>query len=230
MLGLVIDTALGYMGMGVAKDADLLSSVVMEKPSTVTSLAVKTIDTLLKAAGQRKEDLDLIIVSAGPGTFTSLRTGVSLAKGMGMALDIPIVPVSTLDAMVQTVKHADGIIVTAVDGKNDNIYLAEYTVNDGRFEKTIPEKVLKLGVNAFQRHYHVHLVGWGVERYEGVLGKIYTKGISWYKLDTNLMNASLALIAHKRLYGVKPVPASTFVPLYLREPDAKVKNRKEVVL
>jgi tRNA threonylcarbamoyladenosine biosynthesis protein TsaB len=229
MLKLVIDTALGYMGIGVAKDAYMLSSVVIEKPSTVTSLAVKTIDTMLKSTGYKKDELDEIIVSAGPGTFTSLRTGLSLAKGIGMALDIPIIPVSTLDAMAQTVKDSDSVIVAAIDGKNSNIYLAEYRFNEGKLEKTMPERVLKIGVNAYARQYHVHIVGWGIERYEDALSKIYTEGISRYKLDIMQMNASLALISHERLYNTGPVSASTFVPLYLREPDAKIRNRKEII-
>ncbi len=229
MLKLVIDTALGYMGIGVTKDAYLLSSVVIEKPSTVTSLAVKTIDTVLKSAGYKKDELEEIVVSAGPGTFTGLRTGLSLAKGIGMALDIPILPVSTLDAMAQTVKDPDGVIVAAIDGKNSNIYFAEYRFNEGKVEKTMPEQVLKIGGNAYARQYRVTLVGWSIKHYEDALNKVYPGGIRVHKLDIMQMNASLSRISHERLYNTGPVPASTFVPLYLREPEAKIRNRKEVI-
>ncbi len=229
MLRLVIDTALGYMGIGIAKDAYLISSVVIEKPSTVTSLAVKTIDTALKSTGYKKDELEEIVVSAGPGTFTSLRTGLSLAKGIGMALDIPILPVSTLDAMAQTLKHLDGIIVAAIDGKNSNIYCAEYMPKEGKLKKTVSEQVLKIGVSTYTRQYNVNIVGWGIERYKDVLNKIYTSTVNMIKLDVMQMNASLTLISHGRLYNTAPVPASTFVPRYLREPDAAIKNKKEVI-
>ncbi|MCL4468883.1 MAG: tRNA (adenosine(37)-N6)-threonylcarbamoyltransferase complex dimerization subunit type 1 TsaB [Deltaproteobacteria bacterium] len=229
MLGLVIDTALGYLGIGVAHDAELLSYVVMEKPSTVTSLAVPAIKNLLESTGHKKEQLDEIIVAAGPGTFTGLRTGLSLAKGLGMALDIPLVPVSTLDAMVHTVQKADGILAAAIDGKNSNLYFAEYTCRSGVLKKTVSEMVLKAGEGGYHRQGHARIVGWGVDQYEGMLNKIYTEGIDLQKLDVLQMGGALVRIAHGKLYDTKPVSAATFIPRYLREPDAKTKKQIKVV-
>ena len=229
MLGLVIDTALGYLGIGVAHDAELLMYTVVERPSTVTSLAVPAIKNLLELTGHKKEQLDEIIVAAGPGTFTGLRTGLSLAKGLGMALDIPLVPVSTLDAMAHTVQKADGVLAAAIDGKNSNLYFAEYTYRGGVLQKTVSEMVLKAGEGGYQRPGHARIVGWGVDQYEGMLKKIYTEGIDLQKLDILQMGGALVYIAHGMLYDIKPVSAATFMPRYLREPDAKTKKRIQVV-
>lgn len=229
MLGLVIDTALGYLGLGIAHDAELLSYVVMEKPSTVTSLAVPAIKNLLESTGHKKEQLDEIIVAAGPGSFTGLRTGLSLAKGLGMALDIPLVPVSTLDAMAYTVQKADGVLAAAIDGKNSTLYLAEYTYRGGVLQKTVSEMVLKAGEGGYHRPGHACIVGWGVEQYEGMLKKIYTEGMDLHKLDVLQMGGALVHIAHGTLYDAKPVSAATFIPRYLREPDAKTKKQLKVV-
>lgn len=228
MLRLVIDTALGYLGIGIAQDAGIRAAVVVERPSTVTTLAVPAIDALLNSTGHHKREIREIVVSAGPGSFTSLRTGLSLAKGMGMALDIPLVPVSTLDAMVHTVADPDGVFVAALDGKNHTLYLAEYRCRGGVVEKTGPERVISAETREPGKNDHVHLIGRAVEQYEAVLKNLYTTGMTWHTLDINAMNGSLARIAHDGLHGAGPVPASTFVPLYLREPEVRIKKRKGV--
>ncbi len=228
MLRLVIDTALGYLGIGVAQDSEIRAAVVVEKPSAVTTLAVPQLDTLLQSTGHRKQEVQEIVVSAGPGSFTGLRTGLSLAKGLGMALDIPLVPVSTLDAMVYTVAMGDGMFVAAVDGKNRTMYLAEYRCTGGAVEKTVPERVIGEGMHELQRHYPVHLVGTGAGLYEALLKHLYPSGITWHQLDIRAMSGSLARIAHEGLHQTRPVPASDFIPLYLREPEVQIKHRKGV--
>ena len=159
----------------------------------------------------------------------SLRTGVSLAKGLGMALDIPLIPVSTPDAMVHTLQKTDGILAAAIDGKNGTLYFAEYMCRNGIVEKAVPEMVLKAGESGYRRPGYAHVVGWGVDRYEGMLNNIYADGIELRKLDILLVGGALVHIAHGMLYDTKPVSAAAFIPRYLREPDAKTKKRIKVV-
>ncbi len=226
MLRLIIDTALGYMSIGLARDADLLASVIIDRPETITTLSVGAIDFLIGSVHQNKKKLDEVVLSAGPGTFTSLRTGISLAKGIGMALGIPLVPVSTLDAMANTTGCTDGNMIAAVDGKNNNIYIAEYRVKDNTVERVTPDTLLRADSGTpMKRQYPVYLIGFDVERYADVLAKSYNGIIKWEKLDIRRTIRALHSIADKRLYGIQQVAAADYVPVYLRQPD--INSRKE---
>jgi tRNA threonylcarbamoyl adenosine modification protein YeaZ len=234
MIRLIVDTALGYMGIGIAKDADLLASVLIAKPATVTTLGTKAIDFLLYTTHHDKAELGEVVVSGGPGTFTSLRAGISLAKGIGMGLDIPLVPVSTLDAMAHTMKHMDGTVVAAIDGKNNNVYLAEYGVKGGVVVRMMPDTLIKtdsVDMNApdaypqITRHHPVHVIGFDIERYQDALSRLYTQVHAWNKLEINRMINTLHSISDKRLYNAKPCSAVTFTPVYLRQPDINKKKK-----
>ncbi len=231
MLRLIIDTALGYMGMGIAEDSSVLASAIIEKPSTLTTLGVKTVDALLRTSGRDRHELREIAVSAGPGTFTSLRVGVSLAKGMSMGLAVPIVGVSTLDAMAVTVGPGVGYLACATDGKNNTAYLAVYRLLPGTAEKVVPDTLIMVGpVDSaaggpqILRQHPVRVLGFGVERYREFLTGLCDRVEAWDRLEISRMIGSLARIAAGRLYGAAPCPAVTFTPEYLRAPAVNIKK------
>lgn len=225
MLRLIIDTALGYMAMGISMDADILASVVIDRPVTLTTLGTKVMDFLLQTTHHDKKELEAIVVSAGPGTFTSMRAGISFAKGIGMGLEIPLVPVSTLDAMANTVKHREGNVAAAIDGKNNNIYIAEYRVEGDSAERTSPDELFKAGGDNMNRPYPVHIVGFEIERYKDALNGLYPQIQTWDRLEARRMMGALHYISYKGLYGIKPCSAVTFTPVYLRQPDIIKKSR-----
>ena len=97
------------------------------------------------------EDLDAICISAGPGSFTGLRVGMSYAKGIAMALDIPIVPVSTFDSLAY--KNTTEKLSTLIHSHGKTFYICEYSIDDGNLLKSsepnsiLMENVLKLSHN-----------------------------------------------------------------------------------
>ena len=74
-------------------------------------------EDLLRNCGQTLEDIDLIAVAVGPGSFTGLRIGVSAAKGLAWPGDKPCAGVSTLEAMAWSVAHMGGEICPAMDAR-----------------------------------------------------------------------------------------------------------------
>jgi len=236
MLSLIIDTALGYMGIAIGEDAQILASLIISKPITVTTIGIKAIDLLLSSINKKKKDIGEVVVSGGPGTFTSLRVGISLAKGICMALGIPIVPVSTLDAMALTMKKCEGIIVPVIDGKNNNMYVAEYVVHDSVVEKILDASLINAdsiskNKSKFSSNVKgdrlVTVVGIDIEKYIGVLKMLYTNVRSFEVLDITQMVKALHYISNKRLYNVQPVSPVEYTPIYLREPDVKIKTKSE---
>ena len=77
------------------------------------------------------DDVDLVAVAAGPGSFTGLRIGVSAAKGLAWAGEKPCCGVSTLEAMAWTVAHMGGEICPVMDARRKQVYNARFEVRDG---------------------------------------------------------------------------------------------------
>ncbi|MEO6346496.1 MAG: tRNA (adenosine(37)-N6)-threonylcarbamoyltransferase complex dimerization subunit type 1 TsaB, partial [Aquaticitalea sp.] len=84
------------------------------------------IDDVLKSAKLKPEALDAIAVSKGPGSYTGLRIGVSAAKGLCFALDIPLISVETLQSLAHQVVASSGVIVPMLDARRMEIYSAVY--------------------------------------------------------------------------------------------------------
>ncbi|WP_233843436.1 tRNA (adenosine(37)-N6)-threonylcarbamoyltransferase complex dimerization subunit type 1 TsaB [Dyella sp. 2HG41-7] len=87
-------------------------------------------DELLAEAGIGKHALDAIAVGRGPGAFTGVRLAVSLAQGMAMALDRPVVTVSSLAALALEAPEDDAAILAVIDARMGEIYAASYRRDD----------------------------------------------------------------------------------------------------
>ena len=131
------------------KFTELHSEKINDTANSLPLLSKKVI----KEAQLNFKDLDAICISAGPGSFTGLRVGMSYAKGIAMALDIPIIPVSTFDSIVenQNIQKLSSLIYS--HGKT--FYICDYLPVDGNLEKSnepksiLKEDVLKLSQNIF---------------------------------------------------------------------------------
>ena len=86
------------LSIGLMKD-DSFSELHSEKINDTANSLPQLTKKIINKASLSFEDLDAICISAGPGSFTGLRVGMSYTKGIAMALDIPIVPVSTFDSL-----------------------------------------------------------------------------------------------------------------------------------
>ena len=110
-------------------------------PRRHTDCVLPWCDELLVQAGVAKSGLQAVAVGVGPGAFTGVRLGVSLAQGMALALGIPLVPVSTLAAIAQAQDH-DGPIAVVMDARMGECYAGFYQKRDGIAVALAPERLL----------------------------------------------------------------------------------------
>jgi tRNA threonylcarbamoyladenosine biosynthesis protein TsaB len=99
----------------------------------------ETIDFVIKTAGIETNDLASIAVSAGPGSFTGLRIGMSAAKGIAFGLSLPVIPVPTFEALAlqiaaQLPAETDFIIANKVN--SDEVYCAKFQSNYNLLDRT----------------------------------------------------------------------------------------------
>lgn len=82
--------------------------------------------SLLANAGLNMEDVDVLAVAHGPGSFTGLRIGVSLVKGLAFARDLPCVGVSTLEALANCMPRRDAVLCAVMDARAGQVYHANF--------------------------------------------------------------------------------------------------------
>jgi len=126
------------------------------------------IDELLKQESLIPKDLDAISISKGPGSYTGLRIGVSAAKGLAYALDIPLISVSTLLCLAKQVDINEGLIVPMLDARRMEVYSEVFDANyNSKREikaEILDESSFKTELNQGQ----VHFIGTGVEKFKAI--------------------------------------------------------------
>lgn len=111
-------------------------------PRRHAELTLPWADALLAEAGVARSSLDAIAVGRGPGAFTGVRLAIALAQGIALALDRPLVPVSTLAALAMRANGRDGDrVLAAIDARMDEVYWAPFELRDGEPHALAPEQV-----------------------------------------------------------------------------------------
>ena len=108
MLTLAIDSTAKIASCAVLRDGRSLASFNIDNGLTQSELLLPMVTDMLKRLKISFDDIELIAVSVGPGSFTGVRIGVSLVKGLAFGTDIPIAPVSTLEALAYNLLGLDG--------------------------------------------------------------------------------------------------------------------------
>ena len=100
---------------------------------------------LLKNCGASLEEVDVIAVAAGPGSFTGLRIGVATAKGLSWGADKDCAPCSTLESMAWPLAfYEDAVIVCAMDARRKQVYNALFQTDGERLERLTPDRAISL--------------------------------------------------------------------------------------
>jgi len=122
------------------------------------------IDETLREANIDRSQLDAIAVSKGPGSYTGLRIGVSAAKGLCFALDIPLISISTLESLAHQVKVEHGVIVSMLDARRLEVYSAIFS-SELKMKRKIKAQILDKSSFAQELSIgKVYFIGNGVEK------------------------------------------------------------------
>ena len=120
---LAIETATEACSVAILVDGDVRERFEIA-PRRHAELTLPWAEQLLADAGVAKSQLDAIAVGRGPGAFTGVRLAIALAQGIALALDRPLLPVSTLAALAM--RAEGGRIVAAIDARMGEVYLAAF--------------------------------------------------------------------------------------------------------
>lgn len=126
MIVLGLETATNVCGVALIGGDRVLAEFSTSGRLTHSQRLMPLVEQALREAGVDRGQLDGIAVSAGPGSFTGLRIGLATAKGLGYALERPVLPIPTLDALAFNVWAWPGLICPLLDARKDQVYAALY--------------------------------------------------------------------------------------------------------
>jgi tRNA threonylcarbamoyladenosine biosynthesis protein TsaB len=138
-----IDTATWTAAVGVVRDGQVIAEGTHREPRSHTASLPALVERVLGDAGLRIEDVEGVAVSIGPGSFTGLRIGLALAKGIAFAGGLPLVGVPTLEALAHVAPAAPGTTVcAALDARKREVYAALFRATAAGPERTTPDLAL----------------------------------------------------------------------------------------
>ena len=136
--GLVASVALICEGIMVAE-----YTTNFKKTHSQTLLPM--IDEIVKMTGISLEEIDAIAVAAGPGSFTGLRIGSSTAKGLGLALKKPIIPVPTVEGIAYNLFGVNKLVCPIMDARRNQVYTGLYTFDKDEMKIIRDQKAVSIG-------------------------------------------------------------------------------------
>ncbi len=140
---LAIETSTEACSVAVYVDGHVVSRHELA-PRRHTQLVLPWADELMAQAGLRKSQLDAIAVGRGPGAFTGVRLAIAIAQGLALALDRPVLPVSSLSALALADSRATGDrVLAAIDARMGEVYLGAFVIDaDGLPQAYDEERLL----------------------------------------------------------------------------------------
>lgn len=222
---LALETSSRWTGVAIAEDGVLLSDETKETQSSHNEALAGMVKVVLEKSGKKMEDMESIAVSIGPGSFTALRIGLLMAKGIALVSGLKIIPVMTLDvlnASLETQKD-DELRIPVMDAYKGELFAGLY---NGRTRLGGPAVIAPLSLGEFANEGKtVKVFGPGFARYEAEITQSLGSRLATAKDKEVIPSAaSLALLAcDMKDQACDP---EILEPLYLRKPDARHPENK----
>lgn len=141
---LALETSAKSVSVAVTENGTLLAQAYQDRGLTHSVTLMPLLDGMLKTAGLTLDDMDIIAVAQGPGSFTGIRIGVSAAKGLAWAKALPCCGVSTLEAMAYGVTDFEGVVVGAMDARRQQVYNALFRTENGRVTRLCADRAVAM--------------------------------------------------------------------------------------
>ena len=142
MIVLAVDSTENVAAAAITEDERLIGEYVLNCKNTHSETLLPMVESLLKSARISPSDIDLFACSAGPGSFTGVRIGVSLIKGLAFGSEKPCMGVSSLEALAYNFLGTDGVVCPVLDARRGQLYNAIFRVKDGKVERMTPDRVI----------------------------------------------------------------------------------------
>ena len=175
--------------------------------------------------GIELDAVDAIAVTSGPGSFTGLRIGVTTAKALALALNVPVIGVPTLDVIAHNMTHTPHLICPIMDARRNQVYTSLYQWQEEMLTRLTDYKacdVEELILELKKKENQVIFLGDGIGVYQEKIRELLGSQALFAPSFLCLQRASTLLeVAKTRFMNHDVVDAAEFVPMYLRKSQAE---------
>lgn len=240
MTVLAIETATAVCAAAVVADGKTRSEFELNAPRVHSERLVALIDRALAAASVKSGAVDGIAVSIGPGSFTGLRIGLSVAKGLAYAWNKPLAAVSTLEALAWeaarpgTVHHRE-LILPMIDARRDEVYVAGYHYIEGELEERIVAQSMTMEelVHIVLDNEYIVITGDGAKKFSEFLRRTYPEHASRIPLSVDerfeCKASAVGLIGERQLLNGIVANLETLEPMYVKDFHMLLKTQHSTV-
>lgn len=230
---LAFDSTATAASVAICDNGKVLAEFLVNAGLTHSRTLAPMLDAVLKNTDSSLKDVDALAISNGPGSFTGVRIGVAVAKGIAFAENLPCFEISTLESMAYNLILTDCVVCAAMDARCAQVYNAMFEIKYGEVYRLCDDRPiaiadLKSELNDKYQGKRIILVGDGAE--------LCFKEFMDTKLSVELAPdalrfqraSSVALSAFAKLNsGEKPKSASQLLPMYLRLSQAERELKKK---
>lgn len=171
------------------------------------------IEEVLKEGDMRMSELDAVAVSKGPGSYTGLRIGVSTAKGLCYAMDLPLISIATLSSLASQVGENAEFIIPMLDARRMEVYSAVFNSEVEQLRETQAEIVNSSSYLTYLNQGKVIFIGNGIEKFK----EICTHENAFFLDESNPSAGQMASIAEAKFKNGTFENVAYFEPYYLKD-------------
>jgi tRNA threonylcarbamoyladenosine biosynthesis protein TsaB len=221
---LAIETSARTGSIAAVEDENVVAEEQFEHGLQHAAQIIPIIDSLCRSRGWTARGIDELYVSAGPGSFTGLRIGVTLAKTMALATQVKLVAVPTVRVLVENAPTEARHVVLVLDAKREQIFTARFERDEqGRWIEREPAHLDSLAKVLERARRPVHLLGEGLPYHEKFVpredsGVIVTDAKLWRPRAR-----VVAMIGGAMAREGQFTDPDRFTPIYIRKPEAEEK-------
>ena len=214
---LLIETATSSCSVALTENGKIIGVREARERNIHASHITLFIEELMNSTGKKYADLDAIAVSKGPGSYTGLRIGVSTAKGLCYALDIPLLAINTLEAMASGLEseidlHESDLLIPMIDARRMEVYTCIFQ-KDFKVIELVSAKIVDVdSFNQFKNH-QLLLFGDGAEKFKELFAEQSNIRFIDFENSAKYLNA----LACRKLLNRETEDVAYFEPFYLKE-------------
>ena len=211
---LCLETSTTNCSVAIAVDGEIIA--LQEDNNNKYSHAEKLhsfIDQVLAESRTLKSSLQAIAVSKGPGSYTGLRIGVSAAKGLCFAMDVPLIAVPTLEALAHQAVIENGYIISMLDARRLEVYAAVFSSDNNQIRETKAEILDENSYDDYLKTNKVCFIGDGVQKFRALC-----KHKNAVFIDNKLPSAKqIGALAELKYHKNDFEDVAYFEPYYLKD-------------
>lgn len=222
---LAFDSTARAASCALVDDGKLLGHYNIDNGLTQSELLLPMAEDMLSSLGLTFDDVDAYAAATGPGSFTGVRIGVSLVKGLAFGKNKPCISVSTLEALAENIAALDGILLPCMDARRAQVYNAVFSSDGNTLTRLTEDRAVALtDLCEEMKNYpnrKIYLSGDGYKVAKQAFDKAGIKTENTPPLLINESAALVAAVAYRKLLAGDTLTDGEISPGYLRLPQAE---------